>query len=131
MVNDFGTIRLPHIDIVKVAGLTTAEAEEAIQRAYVPGYYRSVNVIVVTEDGEFFVGGEVKNEGALPMAGEVTLTQAIIMAGGFTDYARKTKVELKRGRNITVYDWEDISNGEAEDPILKNGDTINVPRRWM
>ncbi len=130
VVNDFGLVTLPLIGSVKIEGLTTAKAEQMIREAYIKKqFYRSIDVIVVAQEGEFFVRGEVKKEGVFPVSGDVTLVQGIIMAGGYTDYAKKWEIKLIRGRETTVYDAEKIEKREVEDPLIRTGDIIVVPRR--
>lgn len=130
VVNDFGLITLPLIGSVKIEGLTTAKAESLVRKTYIDKqFYRSIDVIIVAQEGEFYVRGEVKKPGSFPMSGDVTLVQGIIMAGGYTEYHKKKAIELRRGRKTMIYNAEKIEKGELEDPILKNGDIIVVPQR--
>ena len=130
VVNAAGFVTLPLIGSVKIAGLTTAKAEKVIKDTYIrEQYYKSVDVIVVSQEGKFFVRGEVKKTGLFPISGDITLTQGIIMAGGYTDYAKKWEVELFRDGETRVFDAEKSERGEAENPFLRTGDVIRVPRR--
>lgn len=130
VVNDFGFVTLPLVGAVKIEGLTTARAEQMIKDAYIKGeYYKSIDVIVVAQAGEFYVRGEVKNEGVFSLSGDTTLVQGIIMAGGYTDYAKKWEITIIRGPEKSVYDAEKIEKREMEDPLIHSGDIIVVPRR--
>lgn len=130
VINDFGLITLPLVGSVKIEGLTTARSEQLIKSAYIEGeYYKSIDVIVVAQDGEFYVRGEVKKEGVFPLSGDTTLVQGIIMAGGYTDYAKKWEITIIRGPEKSVYDAEKIEKREIADPLIHTGDIIVVPRR--
>ncbi len=130
VVNDYGRVTLPLIGIVQIGGLTTSKAEQLIREAYITKqFYKSIEIIVVSQKGEFYARGEVKRQGVFPLSGDITLVQGIIMAGGYTDFHKKKAVELKRGRKTIIYDVEKIERGDLADPLLQNGDIIVVPRR--
>jgi protein involved in polysaccharide export with SLBB domain len=130
VVNDYGRVTLPLIGVVQIGGLTTSKAEQLIRDAYITKqFYKSIEVIVMSQKGEFYVRGEVKTPGVFPLSGDMTLVQGIIRAGGYTDFHKKRAVELKRGRQTTIYDVEKIEKGKLEDPLLQNGDIVVVPRR--
>ena len=130
VINDYGRITLPLIGVVQIGGLTTSKAEQLIREAYITKqFYKSIEIIVVSQKGEFYARGEVKRQGVFPLSGDITLVQGIIMAGGYTDFHKKKAVELKRGRKTIIYDVEKIERGDLADPLLQNGDIIVVPRR--
>jgi polysaccharide export outer membrane protein len=129
-VNEQGNITLPLVGPVKVAGLAPSEAERAIEKAFVDGgYYRKITVIVVAQDDYYFAQGEVRTQGRFPLVGEMTLLQAIAAAGGYTEYAKPSRVRIMRGDQILRYDAERISRRRDPDPLVKRGDIIVVERR--
>jgi polysaccharide export outer membrane protein len=131
-INDLGEITLSLIKSVQIEGLTWPEAQKKIQKKYIEGeFYKDLTVIVVGQEGEYYVDGEVGRRGEYLLAGEIHLTQAIAKAGGFTDWANKKKVKVIRGQDFKVYDCEKIEKAEAEDPLIKTGDKIIVPRDSM
>ncbi|MBN1557229.1 MAG: polysaccharide biosynthesis/export family protein [Lentisphaerae bacterium] len=132
VVDDFGEITLPLIGTRLVEGLTTAEAERMLVDAYVgEGYYQEgkINVILVAAEEEYFVRGEVKGSGRYRLTGDMTLMQAIATAGGYTDYARTSRIRIHRGDEVQTYDARRIESRAAEDPLIKPGDIIVVPRK--
>jgi len=133
VIDSRGEVTLPYIGNVRLEGLTTDAAESLIEQKYVEsGIYRKINVIVIyEEEPQFFVRGEVKNEGRYVLKGEMTLLKAITAAGGYTEYADRRKVRIIRGTQILVFDCEQIDKGKAEDPVIKEDDIIVVPRRWV
>ena len=80
----------------------------------------------------FYVEGEVKLSGRLPYGGEMTVLRAITTAGGFTDFAQRKKIHLRRatGQKITV-NWYDASKDPSKDPHVFPNDLISVPRRIL
>lgn len=128
MINDLGEITLSLVKTVKVEGLTWPEAEKLIQKKYVEGeFYKEVTVIIVGQAGEYYVSGEVLKPGEFMLSGEMHLTQAIMKAGGYTDFANKKKIRVVRGQEKQEYNCEKIEQREADDPLLKTGDQIYVP----
>jgi polysaccharide export outer membrane protein len=77
--------------------------------------------------------GQVTRGGAYPLVPDMTVMQALSIAGGFTPYANVKKVYVMRKENGTdkVYPVnckEVISGRRTEQNIpLKPGDTIVVP----
>ncbi len=131
-VDAVGYVTLPLIGKIRVAGMSTSQAEDTIKKAYIDGgYYRKLDVIMVADAGSYYVRGEVKRPGSFPISGDVTLVQAITTAGGYTDYAKRSKVKVRRGQADMVFDADDIEDGKDPDPLIKANDTIIVPRRWM
>jgi polysaccharide export outer membrane protein len=131
-VDEVGAVTLPLIGKINVAGMSTSAAEDAIKQAYIDnGYYRKIDVIVVAEAGSYYVRGEVKRPGSFPISGDVTLVQAITTAGGYTDFAKRSKIKVRRGQQDMVFDADRIEDGKDPDPLIKVNDTIIVPRRWM
>jgi polysaccharide export outer membrane protein len=79
----------------------------------------------------FYAGGEVKAPGEKPYRPGITLTQAILSAGGVIK--KGNKVELARERTngllaVTKYKLEDINSGKVPDPTVQPGDRITVVR---
>jgi len=129
-VDEQGSITLPLVGPVKVAGLASSEAERTIEKAFVDGgYYRKITVIVVAQEDYYFVQGEVRNQGRFPLVGEMTLLQAIAAAGGYTEYAKPSRVRVMRGDQILHHDAERISRRMDPDPLVKRGDIIVIERR--
>lgn len=130
-VDSFGEVNLPYIGKVRIEGLTTSGAEERIEKRYVDGgIYQRITVIVVAEEDQYYIRGEVRAPGRYPLSGDVTLLQAIATAGGYTDFARMTKIMIIRGDKMTEYDARDIERLKVPDPFIKANDNIVVPRSW-
>lgn len=131
-IKEDGNITLQLIGTVKAAGKTVGELQKEIQNAYVPKYYRNLVITVRSEDRFFYVDGEVKLPNRYLYAGEQTVLKAITTAGGFTDYASKTRVVLTRvsGEKITV-DAKKAQKDPKYDLPVYPGDRIEVKRRGI
>lgn len=80
----------------------------------------------------FYVGGEIGSPGQKEFHSGMTLTQALLAAGGVTR-AAGPKVKVSRqgvdGRLVsTEYDLPEIENGLSPDPGLRPGDRVEVSR---
>lgn len=90
------------------------------------------DMVMVPRLDRIFVIGRVRTPGALnlPGQGNLTVSKALSLAGGFEVYARQNQVQLIRaGSAVRVVDVQGILNGDSksEDPGLQPGDTIFVP----
>ncbi|MBI3849233.1 MAG: polysaccharide export protein [Verrucomicrobia bacterium] len=131
-VKDDGSITIsPYNRTFIAAGKNVRELEKEIHDLYVPQYFRNLTVVITTETLFFTVDGEVKTPNRFGYAGQMTVLQAIATAGGFTDYAKKTKVQITRAdgkTKETVNCTKAIAHPELDLPIYP-GDKIYVPRR--
>ena len=82
-----------------------------------------------------FVYGEVRTPGTVPFlrSKRITLLQAIAQAGGPTEWAKKSKVMIKRKDNKTGKEMKinvnlkNMINGKIADIALEEGDVVIVP----
>jgi polysaccharide biosynthesis/export protein len=82
-----------------------------------------------------FVYGEVRTPGVVSFLGskKITLLQAIAQAGGTTEWAKKTKVIIKRkdrktGKEIVIkVNMRNMLNNKQTDIYLEEGDVVIVP----
>lgn len=144
-VDQDGTVSLPLIQSVKLAGYSIAAARNLIKTLYEKDYLVSAdvaitllatgntNAVVVTPKLKFQVTGEVKKPGMIefPEGGErVDLVQAIGMAGDFTGVANKSSIKIRRSENgrERVFD-EDVKkmlDGKSKQFLILPGDVITV-----
>lgn len=129
-VREDGTIGLPLNVRVLAANKSARELEDAIHAAYVPKYYRLLSVNVATAELFYFVGGEVRVPSRQAFAGPISVTRAIDTAGGFTDFARKGRIELRRSNGeILKVDYDKARRNPDRDPLVYPGDQVLVPKR--
>lgn len=144
-VADSGEIEVPYIGRVMARGRTCAEMVPEIKRALEETYYFQATVLLGVDylnpaRGMVYLFGEVRGAGPQPIPSDETLTlsKAVIRAGGFTDFANQKRVRVTRqarepGRTNEVFtvDAERVmKKGELEkDLALERGDIIYVPTR--
>jgi polysaccharide export outer membrane protein len=76
-----------------------------------------------------YIGGEVKLPGEKTYRRGLTLTQAIIAAGGVTPKAKEARLGRDDGNGflvVTRYKLKDIESGKIADPLVKPGDRITI-----
>ncbi|MFN2513302.1 MAG: tetratricopeptide repeat protein [Pyrinomonadaceae bacterium] len=92
---------------------------------------RSGDVITVNANPKlfFYVGGEVKAPGEKQFRPGLTLTQAILAAGGLSRESKEALI-AREGDNgflaSTRYKLKDINSGKLADPLIQPGDRITV-----
>ena len=125
-----GIVTLPHNVQIKAVDKSTTELEREIRAAYVPSTFVQLTAVVKTEQRAFFVDGEVRTPSRIPFVGEMTFLRAIGTAGGFTDFANKKRVEIRRqnGDKIVVNWYEALDDPDLDPPIFPN-DYIVVRRK--
>jgi protein involved in polysaccharide export with SLBB domain len=131
-VKEDGSISLMQNQNFEAKGKTRGQLEREIRERYVPRFFKNMTVSVRhKQDTQFyFVDGEVKMANRQVYISRTTVLKAIASAGGFTDFAKKTKVKLTRvdGR-IYVINCNKALSDPRLDLEVYPGDRIMVPRR--
>lgn len=134
VVRPDGMISLPLVQDVQAEGLTSAELADVLyQKLLVYLKEPQVSVIVKQVNApKVYVLGNVARPGPYPLRSEMSILQALSLAGGFTQFASPRSIKLVRGtglkqevRKVNYYRLID-DNGEGN-YLLKPGDTIVVP----
>jgi len=122
-----GQVNMPLIGGVPARGSTTSQLSAAIASRLKQSFIRDPSVAVDVETYRpFFVLGEVAFPGQYPYVPNMTVENAIAIAGGFTPRASKDKVTVTRK-----------AQGEPSRFVLplryplRPGDTIEVSERWF
>jgi len=123
-----GVLAFPLIGNVDANGLTTSQVQQAIASRLDPDFLRnpSVSAEVITRR-PFYVIGEVQKPGNYPYVTDMTVLQAVAMAGGYTYRARQNNLYLKRldanGRMVRV--------AATPETKLRPGDTVEIKERYF
>lgn len=104
VVTDSGEMEVPLIGRVNAAGKTCKQLAYEIKPLFEKEYFVKATVIIGLDQvgtksrGKVFITGQVRGQGALElMPGEtVTVSQAILRAGGVGDFADKRRIRLVR-----------------------------------
>jgi polysaccharide export outer membrane protein len=130
-VQDDGTVALPIIGRVAVAGLTRQEAQKKIEAIYSKDVLVNPIIDLKITNLKVTILGEIRTQGNYPLVKDRTnLVELIGQAGGFTEKADEKTVKIVRGDpahpQVTVADLSQV--GTLADPriILQNNDIIYV-----
>ena len=124
-----GKITLPLLGDLPAAGKTSLELRDSISQSLTTYINNpTVTVIVVeTEPPVFYVMGEVADPGPYPIKGQVSVLQALAMAGGFKDFANTKNISIRRGNQTVKFDYKAALKDEGKPMLVQPGDTIIVP----
>ena len=130
-----GKISLPLIHDILAVNLTPLELKEELTKRFAE-YVENPTVSVIVEQVnslKIFVVGNVNNPGVFDVKREVNFLQAISLAGGFTEWAKKRGIQIFRKHKgvekVIKVNYNKIASGkhpELNIP-LQPGDTIVVP----
>ena len=135
-VNSAGTVTLPLVGTVVVAGLTQEQVETHIAELYGEKYLQNPQVSVFIREfttERITVDGAVAKPGIYPLVGQMTLLRVIALAGGFGQIANSSQVMLfrqgdKGQREVATFDVDRIRSGKDPDPPIRGDDLIVVQR---
>lgn len=148
-----GTIDLPYIGEVLVAGKTVHQSKQILDARYSEEDLREIEVTVQTLEfapRRIYVMGEIWGPGMIETSRPITLAQAIIHQGGPTPRALRSKILLVRRQFLPipealVFDMEQVLHAQKpgelgmmpngsiwrNDCYLADGDIIWVPPTAM
>ena len=134
-VDQHGSITLPLLGNVRVAGLTQIQAEKRLANLLGANLLQNPQVSIFIKEfttQRITVEGEVNRQGVFPLKGKITVLQAIALAGGLGEQAKSDSIALFRkesaGDRVYYIDINLIRNGKVNDPLVKNDDRIVVQR---
>jgi len=128
-----GRISMPFIGEVEAANLTTAQLDDKLTSMLGEKYLEHPDVAVAIKKSTarvVTVDGAVRESGAYPVGGTLSLIQAVAMAKGLTEDANARRVAVFRTingqRQAAAFDLTSIRRGEAPDPQIYPGDIVVV-----
>lgn len=132
-----GTVDLPYIQTVQVAGYEPQEIARVIRQKLMEKRMLTDPIVVVQvkeyKSRSVIVLGQIAKPGSFALSPGITLMQAISLAGGLTQIADDNNVTLTRkhekGTKTVTISVDDITDGQAPDVPLQAGDRIYVPAR--
>jgi len=138
-VDTDGTISMPYLQRVPVAGLTLAEAQVKITTLLQAGYIKNPQVRVEVDQFKarsVIVNGEVRSPGKVTLPGTtISLLEALILAGSPTANAANEVIVIHPpkpgeppGEPITVNRRELELGRAGREVVLQDGDIVNVPQ---
>lgn len=131
-VRSDGKISVPLINDVQASGLTVLQLKDEIT-SRLKEFMPEVEVTVVVEQmnsNRIYVQGEITHPGPLPFNGDLTVIQALAMAGGLTPYADRDSIIIIRADGEKLkFNYNQVIRGKKteQNVKLKRWDTIIVP----
>lgn len=128
-ISDRDTISLPYIGTISTASATPGELAQRIRETYIAKkFYMTVDVSVSVTERYVYVGGEVTRPGRIIWTPDLTVSKAVQAAGGFTLYAKQSKVNLVREQKAYDINITLAQKNPEQDVRLMPGDSVQVPR---
>lgn len=146
LVTDSGEIEVPYIGRRTAAGRTCRELARELKEELEKEYYYQATVLVALDlmarsRGRIYLVGPVRAPGPqeIPSDETLTLSKAILRAGGFLETADKRNVRVTRKKVpgpgeelMTVNVAEILEKGRSSgDIVLEVGDLIYIPERLI
>lgn len=146
IVTDSGEMEVPLIGRVVALNKTCKQLAYDIKPILEKEYFYHATVIVgldmlsTKSRGKVYLTGQLRQQGAMELMPDeiLTVSKAILRAGGLADFANKRKVKLVRKRpdgqtDTTIVDLVSIiDKGHLDkDPVLEPGDLVVVPERLI
>ena len=129
-----GTINLPLVGEVDVAGKTVTSLQDDLAQRYKP-QLKSSTVIVTLESSvtQVVVSGAVGRAGKLSFERPTSVFQAVMEAGGVSEYGSLRNVHLIRlvngEQHTQILNLKPTLSGKTTRPYyVRDGDVIYVPR---
>ena len=130
-----GNISLPLLNDVHAAGLTPMELRDELMRK-LADYMPHPEVSVIVNDVHSFkvaVIGQVPKPNRYELKSAATVMDALAMAGGFTEFASRSRVVVIRANGAKTeripFDYEKVRDGDPKQVNfrLQPGDIVLVP----
>lgn len=128
-----GHVQLPLVGSVTALGRSPQQLSSDLTTAFEHTYLRKPKVFVTVKEikSRFItLEGEVKNPGLIPIPTNLTLTRALALGQGMSEFAAPKKVAIFRkvdGKQMAaVFDIQDIRRGAYDDPLIYPNDVVVV-----
>ena len=131
-----GKVTLPLLGDIVATDLTPIQLRDRIAAGLKEYVTNPVVTVIVVEASPVtvYVMGEVMHPGSIPMRGQMTVLQALAMAGGFREFANTKDIRILRkaaGILKTVetipFNYNEAVKGNSTPIFLSPGDMVVVP----
>lgn len=131
-----GKISLPLIGDIQAAGLTVEQLSVSIAEKLQSYYKEPPQISVILQQINsyaIYVLGEVRSPGKYVVKTDTTFLQAVTLAGGFTEFASKNRIMVRRREGERLQEssmgikYADVLAGRQPNILLQPGDTIIIP----
>ena len=128
-----GKITLPLLGDLEATGRTPIELRDVIAKQLKEYMTNPVVTVIVVEatPAVAYVTGEVNHPGAVTIQSQLTVLQALAIAGGLKDFANAKNIRILRrsalGVQTIAFNYKDAVRGTGTPVYLRPGDTVVVP----
>jgi polysaccharide export outer membrane protein len=132
-----GNVTIPLLGDIKASGRLPRDLAKDISEALKIFIERPIVTvgILTANNARFFVIGKVMISGTFPMFGRTSVVQGLALAGGFQEFAKKSRIRILRfsgdaRQQVSIpFNFDDIESGLnlEQNIVLLPGDTIIVP----
>lgn len=124
-ISQQGFIDMPLLGSIQLTGHTQQSARQYLEQRLKDGYLVAPSVSITVEKYRpFFIYGEVRSPGSYDYQPDITLEQAIAMAGGLLDRASRSNWQIQRGNDKSTF------KAKADTEILP-GDVIKIDKSFF
>ncbi|HUZ07731.1 MAG TPA: polysaccharide biosynthesis/export family protein [Candidatus Paceibacterota bacterium] len=147
VVTDSGDLQVPYIGRYPAVGKTCKQLAQELKVELEKEYYKHATVIVAVDlkpesRGKIYLVGAIRAPGPEDISSDevLTVSKAILRAGGFTDSADEKHVKVTRStgtgtggdKTFIVNVKQILENGKTADDLpVQPGDLIFVPERMI
>lgn len=147
VITDSGELEVPYLGRFPATGKSCRKLATALKAELEKDYYYQATVIIAVDlkarnRGKVYLVGPVRSPGPLEIPSDevLTLSKALLRAGGFTDFADQRRVKVTRkpvtaagvNENFTINVEEILKKGKTETDLpLEAGDLVYVPERMI
>ena len=135
IVRPDGRFSFPLVGEINAAGRGVAELQAEIEtklKKFIPEPVVSITLMQVGGN-KVYVIGQVKTPGAFIMNPQLSVLQALSLAGGMTPFASVNGIQIIRSagpkQTVLPFRYEEVSKGRAleQNILLESGDVVVVP----
>ena len=135
-----GTVQLPLIREVQLAGMSIRQARETLRTLYDTSYLVDPQIflnVIKYAQRKFTIMGQVARPGSYELQGgeRIDLLEAVGLAGGFTRIANRGRVIIQRreGEVVTAIkaNAKRMADGREVPVEVQPGDVITVSESWF
>jgi len=147
VVTDSGDVQVPYIGRYPAVGKTCKQLAAALKTELEKEYYYQATVVVAVDSkprsrGKIYLVGAIRAPGPQEISSDeqLTVSKAILRAGGFAEFADQKNVRITRGsakspdekQTFTVNVAHIFEKGKTEEDInLQPGDLVFIPERMI
>jgi len=132
IVRPDGRISMGLIGEIRASGMTPEQLQAEIKQRLKDGGFLRDPTVTVNVTGfnskKYYIVGEVNHTGFFPLVVPTRVSQALVNAGGFKDFANRSKILILRGNERFKFNYNQVMSGKnrEQDILLQPDDQIIV-----